>query len=545
MTALNFKHLGYYVVTVVLLLIAADVPRSRFVAQSTIASKQNQIDQLLSEGISALERNELPIARKNFEQVLLLDPKQVLAHTYLGLIADKSGNLNDAERHFAIAAQLDPSAPATRNNLGAVLLKLGKPQPAAVQFEASLRLNQNQPNALVNLAQIRFASGTAKDLLEANDLFVRAYTLAPDVEIARALVVIALQRGDQTTAAKYFAEYQAGAQAQPTAQRAELGGALLQAGMFREATVELNAAVTAEPANVESILRLANAYLGLKDIPAAGRTLESAVSRGVETAAIYALLASVYEQSGHVENAIPAMRLAIERDPQSERYRFSYGLLLTNAFAPDAAVIRLKEALELFPNSARLWVAMGIAHFKAGRNAEARTALTHAIELDPKFAPSFAYLGMTSVEIGDYNQAIKSYEQALAVDAKLGVVHYLIADVMLKQSNADANSQTIETHLSRATELEPNFAPARLALGKLYLRTNRAADAVGQLEQAIKLDANLAEAYYQIGRAYTKLKRTADAQNVLATFKRLSDSQKEQELKDRKDIVRRLADVRF
>jgi Tfp pilus assembly protein PilF len=361
--------------------------------------------------------------------------------------------------------------------------------------------------------------------------------------------VTSLRLNDKADAVKYFREYREKLSASswsPTAEAsAELGTALLEAELWQEAVTELSGSLASQPRNSETIVRLARAYLGLKDLPAAGRTLESAVARGVDPAPVYALLASVYEQSGHIENAIPAMRLAIDRDPQSERYRFSYGLLLTNAFAPDAAVIRLKEALETFPQSPRLWLGLGIAHFKAGKNDEAAKALTRAIELDPKFAPPFAYLGMTYVEIGQYDQAVKSYEQALTNDPKLGVVHYLIADALQKQNTAEANAGTIERHLFRAVELEPSFAPARLSLGKHYLRNNRLTDAVEQLDRVIKLDPNLAEGYYQIARAYTKLKRQAEAQTAMATFKRLSESQKEQGLQERKEIVRKLSDVVF
>jgi tetratricopeptide (TPR) repeat protein len=206
-------------------------------------------------------------------------------------------------------------------------------------------------------------------------------------------------------------------------------------------------------------------------------------------------------------------------------------------------VIRLKEALELFPKSSRLWLALGIAHFKAARNNEAAESLTRAVELDPKFAVAFAYLGMTYVEIGQYDAAIRSYEQALAVNGKLGVVDFLIADVLLREATAD--SARVEAHLARAVQLEPSFAPARLALGKSYFRSNRLAEAARELEQVVKLEPNLAEAYYQLGRVYTKLKRTAEAQTALATFKRLSSTQKEQALKDRKEIVDRLANVLF
>jgi Tfp pilus assembly protein PilF len=514
----------------------------------TKQTRAEQATQLVADGVAALEKNDVTAARSYFQQALAAEPGHVMAHTYLGILADRSGDLPEAERHFAVAAATDKSSSAARNNYGAVLLKLGRPKEAAIQFELSLRLNKEQPNALVNLAQIRFAGGTPQDWRAARELFERAYALNPDAEVARALIVIALLLKDPDAAAKYYPEYSTRIRAvsnsiNTSASRGELGGALLEARLFKEAVIELTAAVSADPANTEAILRLAKAYLGANDIPAAGRTLESAVARGVNTAPIYVLLASVYEQSGHIENAIPAMRLAIERDSQSEEYRYNYGLLLTRALAPDAAVIRLKEALETFPGSARLWLALGLAHFKAGRNGDAAKALIHTVELDPKIATAHAYLGMTYVETGDSDNALKQYEQALAINPRLGVVNYLVAETLLKQTSPD--SQRIETELARAIKLEPSFVPARLALGKLYARNNRFVEAARELEAVIKLDPNLAEAYYQLGRTYTRLKRTVEAQTTLATFKQLSEAQKAQGQKDRKDIVARLANVLF
>jgi len=523
------------------------------VGQSSGFPKQTEtrgqdVAQLVAEGVTALDRDDVSTAKRLFQQALALSPNDVSAHTYLGVLADRAGNLTEAERHFAAAASSDPASLAARNNYGAVLFKLGHPKEAAAQFEASLHLDKNQPNALVNLAQIRSSSGKSEDLRTAEELFSQAYALTPDIEVARALVVIALRLHDREAAAKYFREYSghlvdASSQASTAVSRAELGAALLEGGLSKEAVTELNAAVGVDPANTDAIVRLAKAYLALNDISSAGRTLEAAVARGLGTAPIYALLASVYEKSGHIENAIPAMRLAIQRDPQSETYRFAYGMLLTSALAPEAAVIRLKEALELFPKSSRLWLALGIAHFKAGKNNEAAKSISRAIEIDPKFAPAFAYLGMTYVEVGQYDEAIKAYQQALVVNEKLGVVDFLLADVLVKQTTADR--ARVEDHLVRAVKLDPTFAPARLALGKSYFRSNRLAEAAGELQEVIKLDATLAEAYYQLGLVYTRLKLTQEAQAAVATFKRLSDTQKEQAMKDRKEIVRRLANVLF
>jgi Flp pilus assembly protein TadD len=210
--------------------------------------------------------------------------ENVAAHTQRGMIAADANNLREAERHFAAAASLAPSDPSTRNNYGAILLRLGRTAEARTQFEASLKLNPDQPNALTNLAQIYFDSGQPDDLRMARSLLERAAKNTSDPEISRALVTTCLK----------------------------LGQILIEKG----------------------------------DLRGAGRTLESAVASGLDDAKIYAALAEVYEADGHFENAIPAMRLAIQRDPRNEFYHFRYGLLLTDSHAPGAGILRLQEALK-------------------------------------------------------------------------------------------------------------------------------------------------------------------------------------------------------
>ena len=505
--------------------------------------------QLVDEGLAAFDRGDTTAARDAFQKALSLDAKDVTAHTYLGIIADGAGDLKEAERHFAAAVKAEPNRASVRNNYGAILMRTGRANLAAIEFEKSLKLDHDQPNALVNLAQIRFAGGKPDDLRASADLFKRAFTLKPDVEIARALTVISLRLKDYTSASAYYEKYatalaaENGASVQNVTARAELGAALFEAGILKEAEAELTAVISLNPADAESVVRLARVYLARKDLPAAGRTLEASVARGNDAAPVYALLAEVYEQSGHPENAIPAMRLAIQQDPKSEKYRFAYAILLTNSNAPAAAVIRLEEALQVFPASPRLWFALGFANFKLDKNEESERALRKVIDLDPKFAPAFAYLGLLRAKTGAYVEAVSLYENALAADPKLAVVHHLIADTMLKQTNADA--RVIETHLRQAAAMDPTFMPARLSLGKLFMRSQRWTEAVSEFEQVIKLDPGVTEAYYQLGLAYGRLKRSADAQSAMATFKRLTDTQKKQEDAELREVVKRLSNVRF
>jgi Tfp pilus assembly protein PilF len=439
----------------------------------------------VNDGVSAYEHGDKTRAKLIFEQTLKKDPRNVDAHTYLGMIAAEANELNEAERHFAAAASLAPSEPSTRNNYGAILMRLGRTAQAQTEFEASLKSNPNQPSALTNLAQIYFDRGQPDDLRRARSLLERAGKTASDPQISRALLITYLK----------------------------LGQALIEKGLNDEAVTELKSALTLDPTNADAIV----------------------------TARIYAALAEAYEADGRYENAIPAMRLAVQRDPQNEIYHFRYGLLLTDSHAPAAAILRLQEALKQFPMSPRLWLALGIAQLTYGQNAEAENSFKQSLAVDAKLVPALAYLGMTYSERGAYEKAISFYEQAIALNGQLAALHYLVAETVLKSSNADTTRA--EKYLRRATELDPNLAPAYLTWGKLYVRANRYDEAAPLLERAVSLQPELLEAHYQLSRVLVKLKRTEEANRELAIFKQLSEKQKARN--ESREIVRRLANVRF
>jgi Flp pilus assembly protein TadD len=404
--------------------------------------------------------------------------ESVDAHTYEGMKAAEANDLKKAERHFAAAASLAPSDPSTRNNYGAILLRLGRTAEARTQFEASLKLNPDQPSALTNLGRIYFDRGRPDDLRMACTLFARAAKNSPDPQISDALVI--------------------------------------------------------------TYLKLAQVLME-KDIRGAGRTLETAVASGLDDARIYAALADVYEADGHFENAIPAMRLAIQRDPQNEVYHFRYGLLLIDSHAPAASILRLQESLKQFPNSARLWLALGIAQLTHGQNAEAENSFKRSLALDAKLVPALAYLGVTYSERGLHEKAIDLYEQAIALNDRLAALYYLVADTMLKTSAVDTTRA--EKYLKRATELDPNLAAAYLAWGRFYVRSSRYREAAPLFQRAVSLQPELLEARYQLSQVLMKLKRTDEANRELEIFKQLSAKQKARN--EPRDIARRLANVRF
>jgi len=90
----------------------------------------------------------------------------------------------------------------------------------------------------------------ADDLRASAELFKRALAIKPDVEVARALTAISLRLKDNAAASTYYQGYavalagEPGTTAQAATARAELGAALFEAGLLKEAEAELTAAVS-------------------------------------------------------------------------------------------------------------------------------------------------------------------------------------------------------------------------------------------------------------------------------------------------------------
>ena len=511
------------------------------------AVNTQKIEKLLAESVAAFQTGDFIRTKAILREVLRVAPRNQAANTLAGIVADKENDLAKAEKHFALAAKIAPNAPETRNNYGAILLRFGRKKEAAKEFTASLAASPKQISALVNLAQIRIAEG---DLATARELFGKAKTIAPDAEILRALVTISLELREKNRAAQEFKEYVAALKAESASsgtndkiRDVSLAEALLAGDLPDEARQELESVLANENQNVNALILLSKIFVQQKNIAAAGRLLESAVAGGLDDAKIYLALAEVYEAGGYPENAIPAMRRAIEKEPKNDFYRSRYGLLLVNSKAPAAALVRVEEALKEFPDSASLWFALGIAQFDDNKISEAQNAFEKALSIDSRLIPALAYLGAVFVEQARYADAVKIYEQAIGLNGKVALLYYLLGDTLLKMTDID--EKRIEIALRRAVELDANLTSAHLTLGRLYVRQTRWTEAAVSLERAAKLEPNRAETFYQLGRVYTRLKRTDESKATLERFKQLNDSQKEQKEVSRRELVRRLANVRF
>jgi TolB-like protein/class 3 adenylate cyclase/Tfp pilus assembly protein PilF len=127
----------------------------------------------------------------------------------------------------------------------------------------------------------------------------------------------------------------------------------------------------------------------------------------------------------------------------------------------------------------------------------------------------------------DYlTQARSFFERALTldpenVDALVGaaIVDLSISAYLLSDDLA-ARVAAAKTAVTKVLALAPDFAVAHLALGGVYMLTNRPAEGIAEYERALTLDRNLAYAHGGIGWAKSLLGRSAETEaHILEAFR--------------------------
>jgi TolB-like protein/class 3 adenylate cyclase/Tfp pilus assembly protein PilF len=136
-----------------------------------------------------------------------------------------------------------------------------------------------------------------------------------------------------------------------------------------------------------------------------------------------------------------------------------------------------------------------------------------------------SYKGLTPEYMA---QARDFFERALEIDprsigALVGMARVdLTMGAAVLADERTSHLSAAETNAIRALSLAPDYALAHLALGGVYIFTNRAARGIAEFEQVLLLDRNSADAHAYTGLAKFFLGRAAETERHIVEAFRLS-----------------------
>ncbi|HEV2467874.1 MAG TPA: hypothetical protein VGS78_01665 [Candidatus Sulfotelmatobacter sp.] len=100
------------------------------------------------------------------------------------------------------------------------------------------------------------------------------------------------------------------------------------------------------------------------------------------------------------------------------------------------------------------------------RTKDARALIDHVLQEDPKNVQAQETMGFIEFHEGHLEEAKKWYARAVQLDSRSYLAHYYFAAISMQASGAASDEAAVEASLRKATQLNPNFAPAfdRLAV---------------------------------------------------------------------------------
>lgn len=424
----------------------------------------------------------------------------------------KSGKYAEAEQLLKAALQSSPRDARLWTLNGLALEKLHKRSNAKAAFAHALRLAPDYVPALEGAAQLAYEDGDP----DAASLLQRIVRLRPRDRTSHALLAqIAFKKGECETARTEFAA------AKPEA--GEAGtlreyGACLVANRQAAAAVPVFARLRVLKPNNDAILynsAIANFLAGQF-----GEAIQVLQKLPPKDADAYDLLAEAYAALGKTQEASQAMRHAIALKPEPRYYAdFAYLLQESGKFKEGLTVAN--EGLERNPNAANLYVARGVLHNELGQYALGEADFRHAEQLDPDAKQIAAAEGLSDLQRGNLSAAGKTIRERLARRPNDAFLHYLLAEVLVRQGASPGSAQFEEALQSAQTavKLRPDLELARGTLAKLYLEAGDLQQAIRQSRLACKANPYDEKALYHLILALKRANQTAE---LPALFRRLT-----------------------
>lgn len=341
-----------------------------------------------------------------FEQAIRLQPRYPPARLRSGDALVRQGRLEDARAAYEAAVELDPDFAMAHRNLGQTLLALDDPQGALGHLERAAALDPSDSVTSSSLSQAWFRAG---DPERADRAATAARTQSPVYGVPDP-VRYAVDQKNVTPLAS-----------DRRAREAE------QRGAWSEALADLQRLVGLDPEDAGVRWRLSRCLKNLGEAARARTELEHVLEHHPDHAASLLLMATLHEEAGALDHAIPLYRRLCTLAPSDPTAWKRLGTCLGPMGDLPGALEAFERASGLGTPDAEMLHNWGTTLARAGRPADARIRLEAALALEPDNAGTHYNLGDALETLGKREEALQHFERAAALDPALPTAERIAA----------------------------------------------------------------------------------------------------------------------
>jgi tetratricopeptide (TPR) repeat protein len=408
------------------------------------------------------------------------------------------------------------------------LERLGRLPQSLASFERALTLDPDSLAALKGATEVAYRTHSPK----AARFVQRVLAREPGDETAHAMAgALAVEADSCSDAVSHFDRSGAALRENRLA-LAQYAGCLLRLKRPREAGDIFQRLVEASPGDPAARYNLAVCRLEAGQAQEAAAAAAAGLAVSPADPELLSLFGAASAAAGQLEPAIAALRKATEVAPADERHYVDLAALCVEHDAFDLALEVVNTGLAHIPGSARLYTMRGAIRAERSEVDEAMRDFEQASALSPDELYGSVGLSLVLRQADRLPEAIALLRRKLVRHPRDATLNYLLADVLLRTDPDPGSPESAEARaaLQRALQVRPDFAKAHAALGRLQLRADEVARAVGELRVAVRLDPNDRLALNQLVLAYRRLGRQEDAAAVAAQLKKLLETERTEEV---------------
>jgi tetratricopeptide (TPR) repeat protein len=451
----------------------------------------------------------------------------------LGVTYSQQGDHAKARDAFLQALQLQPNSVPILNNLGVNALQLGNETQAARYFRKALSLQPTNLDASFNLGLI--------------ELKHRKFG-----EAARHLKRVSAQRPDDLPVLQGLLEAELGLGSREAAEATvghllklappearfyfQLASPLAAHGHYVTALGVLERARALWPDSSDVAYNLAVVQFQAGNVEAARNLAEAAVHRKGR-ADLHYLLGDIYEKQSLFDKAVAAYQSAVRLDPDQEDYHFALGYEFLTHHNFELAEQIFSTAASRLPQALKLRLGLAATYFARGKYPEVLATLKAATEMSPPSEIAYSFLARTFLLLSDQQELFagkwlaEKFQEYPRLKPNEAFPYYVYAVSL--PSDVPQSVRLLE----KALKLDPSFADAHLALGKIYFEQARYQEAIRALESAVRLNPASAAACYRLSQAYQKTGDSDKARVMSELFVQRQRQQQVQTETRRKEII--------
>ncbi len=367
----------------IIALAKGDLRLAKQAFQATLEKTPAHVGALIGLAEIALKEGHPKVTEQYIQQALNIAPQNAMIQQLWGRHLTQQGRLDEAEAAYQKALVLEPKLLRLHLEMGDFYLKrIHQPKKAIKAYEAALRLNSSHAGAHFGLGSALANTGkidqAVKELEEAG-------RIAP------------------TNPLPFFV----------------LGRIHAVRKQYDEALQAFGKALHAQPKFAQAHMARGDVYTIQKQDTEAIEAYEAARTLVPRIAGLHVKLGLLYERNERFDQAIDSFRTAISLDPRQPIALNNLAWIsVQHNTRLDEAVTWAKQAVALAPKISAFQDTLAWVHRKRGEFDKAADVLEKATALKPEQADIFYHLGVVEAERGQNQKAVAALTKALELNAK-------------------------------------------------------------------------------------------------------------------------------